>query len=111
MTTEMVKAEHPVINTIQIGDYEVSIEKYQGERVVAFKDIDIAHERPDGTAKRNFKTNRKYFIEGVDFFIVKPSDIQKDEIRRCQTKKDIINKIDLYTRKFIRVCNELASVA
>ena len=51
-----------------------------------WKDIDAVHQRPEGTASRNFRTNRKYFI------IIKPSDnslseneIQMDEIRPSES--------------------------
>ena len=64
-----------------INKVPVKIKEYKGQRVVTFKDIDAVHNRPEGTASRNFKVNRKHFIEGEDFFLVKPSDIQKDEIR------------------------------
>lgn len=62
------------------GSY-LPVREYNGQRIITFKDIDTVHQRPKGTASRNFKANRKYFIEGVDYFIVKPSEIQKDEIR------------------------------
>lgn len=62
------------------GSY-LPVREYNGQRVITFKDIDTVHQRPKGTASRNFKTNRKHFIEGVDYFIVKPSEIQKDEFR------------------------------
>ena len=62
------------------GNY-MAIKEYNSQRVVTFKDIDTVHGRPEGTASRNFKANRKRFIEGVDFFIVKPSDVQMDEFR------------------------------
>lgn len=32
----------------------------------------------------NFRENRDKFIEGTDFFFVKPRDIQNDEIRRSE---------------------------
>ena len=32
------------------------------------KEIDQCHGRPDGTARRNFNTNKVYFVEGVDYF-------------------------------------------
>ncbi|MBQ8823777.1 MAG: ORF6N domain-containing protein [Ruminococcus sp.] len=66
---------------ITINKRDLSVKEYDGQRVVTFKDIDTIHNRPEGTASRNFKTNRNHFIEGEDFYIVKPSDIQKDEIR------------------------------
>ncbi|MDE5558139.1 MAG: ORF6N domain-containing protein [Ruminococcus sp.] len=64
-----------------INEKFIEIKEYKGQRVVTFKDIDTLHQRPTGTASRNFKANRQHFIEGVDFFIVKPADIQIDEIR------------------------------
>ena len=56
----------------------MNIKEYNGQRVVTFKDIDLVHGRPEGTAGRNFRENRKHFIEGVDYFRID----QPDEIRR-----------------------------
>lgn len=56
-------------NLVHIGNADISIKEYKGKRVVTFKDIDMVHERPDGTAKRNFNTNKARFIEGEDYFI------------------------------------------
>lgn len=68
-------------NQIIINNTPVQIKEYNGVRVVTLKDIDTVHGRPDGTASRNFKANRDRFIENEDYFIVKPSDFQKDEFR------------------------------
>lgn len=54
-------------NSISINSNKLPIREYNGQRVVTFKDIDAVHERKDGTAKRNFYTNKEHFIEGVDF--------------------------------------------
>lgn len=64
---------------IHIGNSDISIKEYNGQRVVTFKDIDLVHGRPDGTASRNFRSNKEHFIEGEDFFRVSP-----DEIRRAR---------------------------
>lgn len=71
-------------NLIKIGNQEISEKEFKGQRVVTFKDIDLVHERPDGTAGRNFRENKKRFIEGEDYYSVKPSDIQNDEIHRSE---------------------------
>ena len=42
--------------------------EYNGQPVVTFRDIDVIHQKPEGTAKRNFNQNKKHFIEGTDFF-------------------------------------------
>ena len=52
---------------------------YNGQRVVTLRDIDELHQRPEGTAKRNFRENKQHFEEGIDFFLV--THEQKDEIR------------------------------
>ena len=65
------------LRTVTINQTDISVKEYQGKRVVTFKDIDTCHNRPDGTARRNFSHNRQHFIEGVDFFIT----YQPDEIR------------------------------
>lgn len=57
-------------NLVLINDKELQIKEFKGERVVTFKEIDLIHERAEGTAKRNFTENKKYFIENVDYFEV-----------------------------------------
>jgi ORF6N domain. len=66
---------------LAINGHCLTVKEYEGKRVVTFRDIDVIHERPEGTTSRNFKANRKHFIEGEDFYLVKHSDFQKDEIR------------------------------
>lgn len=57
-------------NTINILGNEVSIKEYDGQRVVTFKDIDLVHQRPEGTARKRFNDNKKHFVEGIDYFKV-----------------------------------------
>lgn len=61
---------------ILIGNHEISLKTYKGQRVVTFKDIDTVHERPDGTARKRFTDNRARFIEGTDFFKISPSEFR-----------------------------------
>jgi len=70
--------------SVKIGKCDVAVKEYKGKRVVTFKDIDQCHSRPEGTAGRNFRENKKHMIDGTDFFMLKPSDIQNDEIRRAE---------------------------
>lgn len=46
------------------------VKMYNGQRVVTFKDVDEVHKRTKGTASRNFKHNKKHFIEDVDYFLI-----------------------------------------
>lgn len=67
--------------TMMINDTAVVVKEYKGKRVVTLKEIDQCHGRPDGTAKRNFQQNKQHLIDGIDYFTVKPSDVQKNEFR------------------------------
>lgn len=64
------------MNEITIENTNIIIKEYKGQRVVTFKDIDTVHQRPDGTARRNFNTNKKHFIEGEDYFRIQPNEIR-----------------------------------
>lgn len=55
---------------ITIENTEMQVREYNGKRVVTFKDVDIVHNRPLGTAKRNFNKNKKHFIENEDYIVV-----------------------------------------
>ena len=61
---------------IQILDNQIQVKEWAGQRVITFQDIDTVHQRPRGTASRNFRENRDKFIEGTDYF-----KICADEIR------------------------------
>lgn len=63
------------MNEIIINDKPLSVKEYKGNRVVTFKEIDAVHGRKDGTARKRFNDNKKRFIEGVDFFKVKYSEV------------------------------------
>ncbi len=65
-----------VENAIMVGNHTLPIKEYNNVRVVTFKDIDTVHERPDGTARRNFNTNKQHFIEGIDYFKIQPYEIR-----------------------------------
>ena len=66
------------MNGIVINQTALQIKEYNGQRVVTFKDIDAVHERPEGTARKRFNDNKKYFIEGEDFFTL---ELTTSEIR------------------------------
>lgn len=58
---------------VKINNTELSVKEFNGQRVVTFKDIDMLHERVEGTAKSNFYENKKHFIENEDYFIITKS--------------------------------------
>lgn len=61
---------------ITINNQQMQVKEYKGQRVVTFKDIDIIHGRMDGIAGRNFRNNKKEFIENVDYFSVKGEELR-----------------------------------
>ena len=56
---------------IKIRNTDLIIKEYNNQRVVTFEEIDHVHERPAGTARRNFGANKNRFIEGIDYFLFK----------------------------------------
>lgn len=58
------------MNLVEINNVAIGIKEYKDKRVIAFKDIDRVHERPDGTARKAFNRNKKRFIEGEDYFLI-----------------------------------------
>lgn len=65
---------------VHIGNADISVKEYRGQRVVTLSDIDAVHSRPDGTARRNFNTNKKRFIAGEDYFVVGSDEIRTSRI-------------------------------
>lgn len=71
------------MNNITINKNTIERKLYNNQPVITFKDIDLVHERPEGTASRNFRMNKKHFIENVDFYNVTTEKCKSDEIRRA----------------------------
>lgn len=63
-------------DVMNICGTDVVIKEWHGKRVVTFKDIDMVHQRPEGTARKRFNDNRKHFVSGVDYFKVKCSEVR-----------------------------------
>lgn len=80
------------MNAIEIVGKPFEVKEYKGKRVVTFKDIDMVHGRPEGTAGRNFRTNKKHFIEGEDFYRICPDEIRLHKIMAISPKlqQDVI---------------------
>ena len=63
---------------VKIGSKDLQVKQYKGQRVVTFKDVDMVHERAEGTARKNFGNNKKHFISGVDYFDVSKNDVGEE---------------------------------
>lgn len=85
-------------NKILINGIEIETKEYKGQRVITAWDISDIHKKDVAQINRQFKRNRKRFVENSDFF-----EITKDEFLKCQfgTLKKISNNqdnnIQLYT--------------
>ncbi|HBY2627462.1 UNVERIFIED_CONTAM: hypothetical protein C3P01_19040 [Clostridioides difficile] len=66
-------------NLVLINNQELQVKEFNHQRVVTFKEIDQVHERVEGTADRNFRQNKKHFIENEDYFVLTKN--QNNEIR------------------------------
>lgn len=65
---------------VKINNFDLSAKEFKGQRVITFKEIDLVHERVEGTANKRFLDNQKHFIEGVDYFEVTGDTLK--EIKR-----------------------------
>lgn len=63
---------------IKVGNHDITTKEYQGKRVVTFKDIDLVHERPEGTARKRFNDNKARLQEGKDFFVRKTDEAKSE---------------------------------
>ena len=55
---------------VQIAGQKTPVVEYQGRRVVTLAMVDSLHERPKGTARRNFHMNKRRLRAGEDYFYV-----------------------------------------
>jgi hypothetical protein len=68
-------------NLVKINNTDLLVKELNGQRVVTLKDIDLLHQRPEGTSRKNFSNNKKHFISGEDYFVIKPSDVNNFPIQ------------------------------
>lgn len=84
-------------NIIQIMDTPIQIKEWAGQRVITFRDIDTVHQRPEGTAKRNFHENRNKFIEGVDYFKIPNGELSTNFVPNSSKRGNPNNTLTLIT--------------
>ena len=66
-------------NLVKVNNKELEAKEYEDKRVVTFKEIDMIHERAEGTARKRFADNNGRFIEGIDYFELSPKNGQTFE--------------------------------
>lgn len=71
---------------LSVNNTDIAVKEYMGKRVVTFKDIDTVHNRAEGTARRNFNTNKMHFVEGEDYFKICADEIRTHKIMDISAK-------------------------
>ncbi|MGG5288819.1 ORF6N domain-containing protein [Pseudomonas shirazensis] len=81
------------MSLVTIHNTQVSIVQYRSQRVVTLAMIDQVHERPEGTARRNFNEHRERFDLGRHFFEVTADEIRTQSIEQAfapRTSKGVL---------------------
>lgn len=66
---------------VKVGNNDLQIREWNGQRVVTLADIDRVHERPEGTARKRFNDNKKHLVENEDYYKIRKSDVLTSENR------------------------------
>lgn len=85
------------ITMVRVFDTDIVAKEYQGRMVVTFKDIDLCHKRPEGTAKRNFNKNKVHFIEGEDYFSTTYAEFSTNFVPNLSKSGNPNNQVILLT--------------
>jgi hypothetical protein len=64
-------------SALQIIGIALSPVEHNGQRVMSLAMIDQVHQRPDGTARRTFNTNKERLIDGEDYFVRNTSEARE----------------------------------
>lgn len=54
---------------VKINDTELKVIEFKDQRVVTLAQVDDVHDRPEGTARRNFNEHKHRLVEGEDYFV------------------------------------------
>lgn len=65
---------------VKINNTDLQVKEFNNQRIVALKDIDTLHQRPEGTARRNFNENKIHFIVDEDYFKISANEIRTNKI-------------------------------
>ncbi len=57
-------------NSLQVNDQQLMIKEYNNQRVVTMWDIANLHGVDTKNIRKNFASNRKYLLEGEDYFVL-----------------------------------------
>ncbi|MBF0551437.1 MAG: ORF6N domain-containing protein, partial [Deltaproteobacteria bacterium] len=92
---------------ISINGMDLPVVEYKCQRVITFKQIDLVHQRPEGTAKRNFAENRERFIEGRHYEKVTRYEIRPEPWEAFGFGKNATEGIIIYERGYLLLAKSL----
>tara|TARA_B100000929_G_scaffold143254_1_gene113273 strand:- start:2956 stop:3738 length:783 start_codon:yes stop_codon:yes gene_type:complete len=85
------------IPTISVSGVTLPYIEYQGTPVVTFAMVNEAHKRESSTARRNFRNNRKHFIEGEDFYLIDSNSLCEIRTNYPGLFPDAMKRVTLFT--------------
>jgi len=78
---------------VSIAGTDMRVIEYRDQRVVTLNMMDVVHERPQGTAKRNFKQHQDKFIQSKDYEILADKELG-DFLVLFASTKNVLAKSD-----------------
>lgn len=75
---------------VSVNGQAVPVIQYRGRRVITLAQMDQVHERPEGTARRNFNEHKTKLIKSEDYFVLS----QADEIRTLADEIRTPNQVE-----------------
>ena len=80
------------MNAVKIANNEFEVKEYNGLRLVTLDDVDKVHNRPKGTAKRNFNQHKEQLVKDEDYFEISPYEIRTNKIMQISNalRRDMI---------------------
>lgn len=67
------------LETIEVMGRQIAKVEYNGQRVVTLRQIDEAHEKAQGQARKQFNAHKHRFVESVDYYVL--DSIRMSEFR------------------------------
>jgi hypothetical protein len=66
---------------VSVNGQDVPVIYYRGHRVITLAQMDVLHQRREGTSKRNFAEHQSKLITGEDYFRIGPSELGELETK------------------------------
>lgn len=72
---------------VKINNNDLQIKIWNGQKVVTLADVDKVHERPEGTARRNFNENKRHLIIEEDYYLITRKELSTKIVRNDEPLK------------------------